>query len=89
MVVAYLLWAFLGGFGAHRFYLGRAGSAAIMLVLFILGWVTLAIFVGLFLLAAVGIWMLVDAFLIPGMIEQDAKQKRVAISNEIAAQSKG
>ena len=24
--VAYLLWAFFGGFGAHRFYLGRSGS---------------------------------------------------------------
>ncbi|WP_342621698.1 NINE protein, partial [Pseudomonas aeruginosa] len=24
---AYLLWFFLGGFGAHRFYLGKTGTA--------------------------------------------------------------
>jgi hypothetical protein len=33
-------------------------------------WLTLVIVIGVFLLAAVGIWLLVDAFLIPGMIEQ-------------------
>jgi len=27
LLAAYLLWFFLGIFGAHRFYLGRTGSA--------------------------------------------------------------
>src|SRR5690625_7789652 len=40
MVVAYLLWFFLGGAGAHRFYIGKTGSAITMLVLFLLGWAT-------------------------------------------------
>ena len=39
--ICYLLWFFLGGFGAHRFYLGRTGSAIAMLVLYILSWILL------------------------------------------------
>lgn len=68
--VAYLLWLFLGGFGAHRFYLGQTGTAAAQLVLWVLGWATLIVGVGLVLLAIVGIWVLVDAFLIPGIIRE-------------------
>jgi TM2 domain-containing membrane protein YozV len=64
---AYLLWFFLGGFGAHRFYLGHIVSGAIQLVLFVLGWMTVWIVIGAVPLTVVGIWWLVDAFLIPGM----------------------
>lgn len=35
--VAYILWLFLGGLGAHRFYIGRPGSALAILALMILG----------------------------------------------------
>lgn len=70
-VVAYLLLIFLGGFGAHRFYLGKTGTAITMLIMFVLGWLTLVLGVGLLLLIAVGIWSLVDIFLIPGMVQQD------------------
>ena len=66
--VAYLLWFFLGMFGAHRFYLGETGTGVTQLVLSVIGWATAIFVVGLFLLAGVGIWVLVDAFLIPGMI---------------------
>ena len=82
--VAYLLWFFLAGFGAHRFYLGRTGSAVAMLILFVLGWATLAILIGAFFLIAVGIWALVDAFLIPGMISGLTDDARKRISNEVA-----
>jgi TM2 domain-containing membrane protein YozV len=33
MVIAYAFWFFLGAFGAHRFYIGRTGSAVAQLVL--------------------------------------------------------
>lgn len=67
--VAYLLWFFLGSFGAHRFYLGRTGTAVAQLLLLLLGW--LPMMLGYVVL---GIWVLVDAFLIPGMIrEENAK----------------
>lgn len=66
--VGYLLWIFLGVFGGHRFYLRRTGSAVAILILWILGWVLIAAVVGAFLLIIVGMWVLVDAFLIPGWV---------------------
>ncbi len=63
---SYLLWFFLGGFGAHRFYLGRTGSGIGMLLLGLLGWIPL--FLGW---AVLGIWWLIDAFLIPDIIRQE------------------
>jgi len=57
--VAYLLWFFLGGFGAHRFYLGQTGTAVTQLLLLLLGWIPM--FVGWI---ALGIWLFVDLFLI-------------------------
>ena len=68
--VAYLLWFFLGPFGAHRFYLGKTGSALAQMALTIVGVLTLFVVVGSVLLIIVGIWLIVDAFLIPGIIQQ-------------------
>ncbi|MEM9754759.1 MAG: TM2 domain-containing protein [Pseudomonadota bacterium] len=85
-VVAYLLWFFLGGFGAHRFYLGKIGSAVGQLILFWLGIVLLFVFlIGIALLIAFTVWWIVDAFLIPGIIEEDKRALRVRISQEIEA----
>ena len=60
LAVAYVLWAAVGPFGGHRFYLGRTGSAVAMLVL------TLSL-VG-FIVAF--IWWIVDAVLIPGIVQE-------------------
>tara|TARA_Y100001951_G_C11083651_1_gene152745 strand:+ start:85 stop:423 length:339 start_codon:yes stop_codon:yes gene_type:complete len=62
---AYILWLFLGSFGAHRFYLGHVTSGAIQLSLLMLGW--LPFFLGW---AVLSVWWLVDAFLIPGLAER-------------------
>ncbi|MCP1169795.1 TM2 domain-containing protein [Limimaricola litoreus] len=78
--VAYLLLIFLGGLGAHRFYLGRTASGVAMLLLFILGWLTAIFIVGYLLLIAVGIWWLVDLFLIPGMVARDSASLRSRLS---------
>jgi TM2 domain-containing membrane protein YozV len=52
---------FLGIFGAHRFYVGKTGTAVTMLVLGIVGFATVWIFfLGTILLIAVGIWAFVD-----------------------------
>ncbi len=67
MVVAYVLWFFFGQLGAHRFYLGKIGSAVVQLILGLVGWATAIFVVGYFLLGALWIWLLVDIFLIPGL----------------------
>jgi TM2 domain-containing membrane protein YozV len=67
-LIAYLLWFFAGYLGAHRFYLGRTISGLIMLVLFLLSCVGMLILVGFIGLAVIGLWWLIDGFLIPGMI---------------------
>lgn len=68
MAVAYLLWLFLGIFSAHRFYLGRTTSAIFQILSYL-------IIVGF-------IWLLVDAFLIPGMFRarQDEIRHRVKVN---------
>jgi len=67
-VVAYLLWLFLGGFGGHRFYCGEIGSAVAQLVLMIFGLLLSLVLIGIFVILGLSIWVLVDAFLIPGWI---------------------
>jgi len=59
-LVAYLLWFFLGLFGAHNFYLGRTGVAVAQLI------ISLTL-VGM---AITLIWVIVDAFLIPGWVRR-------------------
>ncbi|WP_045387866.1 TM2 domain-containing protein [Falsirhodobacter sp. alg1] len=74
--IAYALWFFTGSLGGHRFYLGRTGTGLAMLALLIVGVATSILGVGLALLAALGIWVLIDAFLIPGMISADRNALR-------------
>ena len=61
VVAAYLLWFFVGLFGAHNFYLKRTGVAVAQLIL------SLTI-VGLIITI---FWVLVDAFLIPGWVARE------------------
>jgi TM2 domain-containing membrane protein YozV len=57
-----LAW-FLGEFGAHRFYIGKTGTAVVMLVLGLIGWATVWFLVGIPFLVIVGIWSLIDFIL--------------------------
>ncbi len=57
--IAYLLW-FLGFFGMHRFYSGNIKTGVAQLVLFLTG-------VGVAVLIP---WLIVDLFLIPGMVRE-------------------
>jgi TM2 domain-containing membrane protein YozV len=57
---AYLLWFFLGLFGAHNFYLKRITSGFIQLIL------TVTIVGSVVSL----VWIVVDAFFIPGRVRE-------------------
>lgn len=69
LLVAYLLWAFLGYVGAHRFYLGRPVSGFVMLLLSGLVLLLTVVSFGVlsFLWAPVALWWVIDALLIPGI----------------------
>lgn len=68
--LAYVFAIFLGGFGAHRFYLGRAGSAIAMLLMWQIGLATVVVGVGLLLVVPTAIWMIVDLFTMRGMVRE-------------------
>jgi len=68
--IAYLLWFFLGMLGVHRFYLGRSGSGAVILVLSIASFFLSFVGIGIFLFVIPAIWVLIDVFLIPGMARE-------------------
>ncbi len=77
--ICYLLWFFLGGFGAHRFYLGRTRSAIAMLVISIVSWILIFVAIGALGFIVIGIWWIVDAFLSPGIVRDNnqALQQRI------------
>lgn len=68
MLLAYLLWWFLGFFGAHRFYMGRTNSAVWMLVLGLAALPLTLIIIGWLMMAGVFAWWVVDAFQIPSWV---------------------
>lgn len=65
--VAYLLWFFFGMLGAHRFYLGKSGSGAAILVLTLASLVLMLVGIGFITLLIPSLWVLIDLFTIPGM----------------------
>ncbi|MCL6489884.1 MAG: TM2 domain-containing protein [Alicyclobacillus mali] len=84
--LAYVLWFFLGSLGIHRFYLGRIKTGIAQLVLGIVGWATVAFIVGFIILPILGIWLLVDAFLIPGMVRKAPPSQIVSVSQTISTE---
>lgn len=83
--VAYLLWFFLGSIGVHRMYLGRKGSGITILLLNLIGWLTIALFVGAIFFIIVGVWVLIDAFLIPGIVRNENENLKEEYSKRIIA----
>lgn len=72
-MAAGLLGIFLGQFGVHNFYLGYTGKAVAQLLLTIFGYILAIFIVGIFMVAAAGIWGLVEGIMIlSGSINTDA-----------------
>ena len=77
-LAATLLAWFLGYFGAHRFYIGKTGTAIIMLILNIIGWSTLWVYgIGFIFLIPVWIWALIDFILIVSGNMKDKEGKLI------------
>lgn len=70
-IVAYLLLLLLWGCGVHRMYLGRFVSGILMLLIWGVGWLTAPILIGWLPIGFVSLWVILDMFLIPGMIRED------------------
>jgi TM2 domain-containing membrane protein YozV len=78
LLIAYLLWFFLGGCSAHRFYLGYTQSAIAQMTIclgglgfLLVGTFTLSIGMMLFGYGGMmigGFWILADIALIPGLV---------------------
>jgi len=66
-VVMYLLWWFLGIFGGHRFYLGDVGVGIGQLLT----------------LGGLGIWALIDVFLIGKRLERKTEELEFSIIEEV------
>ncbi len=79
VLVAYLLWFFLGWLGIHRFYLGYVVSGLILLACWAVGSLLSVIYVGFVILAIPAIWWVIDLFLIPGMARERNNQIIVEI----------
>ena len=72
-IAAGLLALFLGGFGAHNFYLGYTGKAVVQLVCMILRILTACFVVGYFVVLGISIWAFIEMIMIfTGTINRDA-----------------
>ena len=68
-LIAYLLWFFLGGLGAHRYYLGNIGMGIAMTLTF----------------GGLGIWALIDVFFINGRLKEINQQTESDLIMKIKA----
>lgn len=76
--VSYAFWFFLGAFGAHRFYNGRVGTGIAQLLCLLFCWLIVPAIV-------LGIWWIVDAFLIPGWVRDHNARLMVSLGSTSGA----
>ena len=69
--VAYLFWFFLGIFSGHRFYIGKPRTAILQII-------TVFVLIGL-------VWILIDAFRIPGMVRRRQAEVRERLTRQAVA----
>lgn len=84
IAAAYVLCGLFGALGLHRAYMNKNGSQG-MLIAFIIGLVTLIIFVGFAILAVLEIIALVDAFKIQSWSQADEQQVRKEVMAELTS----
>ena len=84
LIVAYLLWLFLGGLGGHDFYTRKIMFGIGKIVLTVLGLACLTAFPPLSLVCFVvlSIWFFLDLFLIPGRIRKIEANTRERLTKQ-------
>ena len=85
MIVAYLLWWFLGVLGVHRFYLRRVGTGITQLLLTVIGW-ALIVTIGYVLIIAWFIWWALDVYFVYKMVNEE--NKKLGVTNPAISLSK-
>ncbi len=81
-LLGYVLWFLLPMLGVHRMYMGRVFSGVVMLALTGIGTLLSPILIGFIPLGLAGLWWLIDALLIPGMVSQDMAETRWRLMQE-------
>lgn len=78
LALAYILWFGCGAVSAHRFYLGFTTLAIVQVSLWFVGWMMVAagIYVALIFPLAAAFWLVVDAFLMPGLCRRANERRR-------------
>lgn len=67
---AYLLWFFLGGLSAHRFYMGKTGSAIGQALLWWCSLLLCYVLIGFLIVWIPILWIFIDLFLISGWVRE-------------------
>lgn len=85
LFLAYALWYFLGVFGGHRFYLNGLQSGMLYILFWIVGLVTISIGSPFWVipLLVIIVLVIVDAFLIPGMLRENREVLREKFKKEL------
>ena len=77
VLVAYILWIFLGGIGMHNFYIGRIMLGICETILCLLGFIFIfAAGLGVIFLVPLAVLLFIDLFIIPGGIRKSLNKKR-------------
>lgn len=81
--LTYVLWFFFGSLGVHRFYLGHVWRGLAMLILSIVGWLTLP--AGIVPLGFLALWLLLDLFFIPALVDEQRGKIRRRLTDSLVA----
>lgn len=91
--VSYLFWFFISWLSAHRFYNGKAFTALVQIVILLVGAVLIVgglagdkasdvAGLGILFVGVWGLWIFIDAFLIPGMVRNYNNRLVVKLSGK-------
>jgi TM2 domain-containing membrane protein YozV len=85
LVVAFLLWFFLGTFGVYNFYLGNSSRGWLMVILSIVGVATLIVLIGIVILIGLFVLWVVDAVRMSSRVQQINTQIEGRLISELIA----